>query len=217
MEYSLLAVDLDGTLLNKEQEIDFESIEAIQKFCARGGKVVICSGRSPLSTRWVAETIGLTDPIIAYNGAVIQTNHGEMKQLSSFDNKAVSTLLEFCLSYGVYAHFYEGNSILVPEENRWNNQWVEKNILSLNETGGNPINCKKYREQCSVKLIPDLTSYITETQPKISKIAVFHEKGNLLEFSKKLARLSKDYEISSSLDYVNLEISPFGVKSFIFN
>ena len=76
MQYSLLAMDLDGTLLNSRTQISAANIAAIQEFRARGGSVVICSGRSPLSTRWIAANVGLTEPIITYNGAILQEADG---------------------------------------------------------------------------------------------------------------------------------------------
>ncbi|XJZ27049.1 HAD family hydrolase [Bacillota bacterium Lsc_1132] len=80
MKYPLLAVDLDGTLFTDEKEIELETIEALQEYRDRGGKVVISSGRSPLSTKWVAETIGIEgEPIIAYNGAIIINEHGRSR------------------------------------------------------------------------------------------------------------------------------------------
>ncbi|WP_226527466.1 Cof-type HAD-IIB family hydrolase [Metabacillus niabensis] len=212
MKYSILAVDLDGTLLNKEHEIDLETIEAIHEFRAKGGKVVICSGRTALSTRWIAETIGLTDPIIAYNGAVIQSNNGDIIEKFLFNKDVISAFLDFCQSFGVYAHFYEGDTILIPEKNRWNDSWVEKNILPLARSGGKQNVCQTYRDQCGVKLVTDLNQHIEVNKPEIMKIAVFHEQDSLYEFAKKLEDQTEDYEISTSLDYANLEISPFGVS-----
>ena len=47
--------------------------------------MVICSGRSPLSTRWIARTIGLKgEPIIAYNGAIMLDENGEISEQSVF-------------------------------------------------------------------------------------------------------------------------------------
>ena len=79
LKYKLLATDLDGTLLNEQKEIDKENIEAIHEFRQKGGRVVICSGRSPISTRWIADTIGLKgEPTIAYNGAFTLNENGEI-------------------------------------------------------------------------------------------------------------------------------------------
>ncbi len=46
MEYQLIALDLDGTLLNSRKEIPGEALEAIRKACAAGKTVVFDTGRA---------------------------------------------------------------------------------------------------------------------------------------------------------------------------
>ncbi|WP_180953680.1 Cof-type HAD-IIB family hydrolase [Bacillus sp. T33-2] len=211
MEYSLLAVDLDGTLFNNDREIDQETIDAIHTYRNRGGKVVICSGRSPLSTKWISETIGLHEPIIAYNGAVLIDEDGQTIEQARFSQQAILTFLDICQSNGIYTHLYEGDILLVPERNKWNLRWIEKNIPALERSGGKAEICAKYRNQCSVKHVEDLRGYIEETNPDITKMAVFQEEGSLHSFSALLKKQATDLEISSSFDFVNLEISPAGI------
>lgn len=212
MKYLLLATDLDGTLLNEEREIDVETVKAIQEYRERGGKVVICSGRSPLSTRWIAQTIGLKgEPIIAYNGAIILDGNGEVREQAVFQDDSLLGFWELCEVEGIYAHFYEGDTLLVPERNKWNVNWIENNILPLAKTGGKPRDCESFRDKCKVKVVDNFYQYIKNNQPKISKIAVFDETKSLLDFSKVIENRVGKMEISSSLNYLNLEISPIGV------
>ena len=46
MEYQLIALDLDGTLLNSRKEIPGEALEAVRKACAAGKTVVFDTGRA---------------------------------------------------------------------------------------------------------------------------------------------------------------------------
>lgn len=206
-----MAVDLDGTLFNDQKEIAPENIEAIHRYREIGGKVVICSGRSPLSTKWVAETIGLSEPIIAYNGSVILNENGEVIENSIFQRDTLLSFLDSCQTEDMYAHYYEGDILLIPEENEWNDKWIENNIPLLAHSGGTLEGCNNYRRKCQVKLVDDLFKYISENSPEITKIAVFHKKNYLKEFSRQLA-LKHDMEISSSFNFTNLEISPAGVS-----
>ena len=41
----LIAIDLDGTLLNSEKKIPKENISAIQAAAQAGVKIVLCTGR----------------------------------------------------------------------------------------------------------------------------------------------------------------------------
>jgi Cof subfamily protein (haloacid dehalogenase superfamily) len=212
MNYSLLATDLDGTLFNEEKEIAPSTIKAIHEFRSKGGRVVICSGRSPLSTKWIAEIIGLKgEPIIAYNGAILLNEQGKVWEQFTFQNETVLSFLDACQSEGIYAHVYEGDTLLIPEEGKWNQRWIENNIPALVKSGGRLETCESYRKQCCVKLIENFPAYIREHRPAITKMAVFHESGLLRDFSTSITHTFADLEISSSLNYRNLEISPAGI------
>lgn len=212
MKYPLLATDLDGTLLNDQKEIDVETIEALHEYRKRGGRVVICSGRSPLSTQWIARTIGLKgEPIIAYNGAIVIDEKGEIREQSVFQYKSLMSFWELCESEGIYAHFYEGDTLLVPQMNKWNENWIENNIPTLENSGGELLHCQSFRDKCRVKVVEDFYQYLKEQEPSITKIAVFDDGNKLADFTKRLKEQVVDMEISSSFNFVNLEITPCGV------
>lgn len=75
MAIQLIAIDLDGTLLNEHQQLNPATIDAIQRAKAQGIKVVLCSGRPLTGVRPFLEQLNLTeagDFVIAYNGAMVQ-------------------------------------------------------------------------------------------------------------------------------------------------
>ncbi|WP_180349964.1 HAD family hydrolase [Bacillus sp. D386] len=209
MEYKLLAVDLDGTLLNAKMDIDKETIEALHDFKSRGGKIIICSGRTPLATRWIAETIRISDPIIAYNGAVIQGPDGKIIQQSTFKKESLLAFIDACQSYGVYGHLYEGDCLLVPEKNKWNEKWIENNILPLQGTGAEMVGCERFRAQCEIRLFHSFDEYVKENEPAIQKLAAFRkEQGDYEGFMDRLFNMENHFEVSSSFGFTSLEITP---------
>ncbi len=209
MEYKLLAIDLDGTLLNAKMDIDKETIVALHDFKSRGGKVVICSGRTPLATRWIAQTIGLSDPIIAYNGAVTQEADGKIINQSTFKEESLLAFVEACQSYGVYGHLYQGDCLLVPEKNKWNEKWIENNILPLKGTGAEMAGCEKFRAQCEIRLFHSFNEYVKENEPEIKKLAAFRkDQGDYEGFMEQLFKMKNHFEVSSSFGFTSLEITP---------
>src|SRR5688572_9821493 len=67
----LVAVDLDGTLLNSAKLVSDQTIEALQCLPSRGVRVVIASARPPRSVRHIYQMLRLDTLQINYNGALI--------------------------------------------------------------------------------------------------------------------------------------------------
>ena len=72
MPIRLLAIDLDGTLVNDRLEIDPRDVAAVRAATAAGVHVVIATGRMFRSSLPYAQQLGLTGPIINYQGAVVR-------------------------------------------------------------------------------------------------------------------------------------------------
>jgi Cof subfamily protein (haloacid dehalogenase superfamily) len=214
MVYPYLALDLDGTLLNEEKEVDQEVLDALEAYQAIGGHVVLASGRTSLATQWIAETLGLNVPVISMNGSFLHDSSGRLLRKSQFNDEDLFYFLALCRKRQIYAHFYTERELLIPEINQWNERWTAQSILPLEQSGGNPQRCDYYRKQCKVRLEEDLMGYLQENKPSIYKIAVFtdgHE-AILRDFSGFLHEQIPNFHVSTSLNYRNLEISPKGVS-----
>lgn len=72
LPYRLLALDLDGTLLNGQLEISPRDRSAVLAAQMAGVEIVLASGRMFRSSRPYAQELGVTAPIIAYQGAVVR-------------------------------------------------------------------------------------------------------------------------------------------------
>ena len=68
MEYRVIALDLDGTLLNSQKQVLPESIAAIAKAKAAGYHVLIVTGRHHSAIHPIYQALALTDPAICCNG-----------------------------------------------------------------------------------------------------------------------------------------------------
>jgi Cof subfamily protein (haloacid dehalogenase superfamily) len=67
----LIAIDLDGTLLNDQKQISHRAAAALHCLPDRGVKVVIASARPPRSVRHIYAALKLDTWQINYNGALI--------------------------------------------------------------------------------------------------------------------------------------------------
>src|SRR5436190_20679293 len=67
----LVAIDLDGTLLDKSKKVCAKAAVSLRALPATGVKVVIASARPPRSVRHIYQQLGLDTLQINYNGALI--------------------------------------------------------------------------------------------------------------------------------------------------
>lgn len=80
MNIKLIAVDLDGTLLNDKQEVSTKTKEALQKASKMGIKIVPCSGRPFPGIKEYLDELNLKDPnqyVVAFNGALVLNSAGK--------------------------------------------------------------------------------------------------------------------------------------------
>ena len=97
----LLALDLDGTLLNSRGEIPEKNIEAIQLAEAQGVLVTIATGRRFRDARPVAQEIGFNAPIITHNGALLKfADSLETVAFSILENETVREILRVGREFG---------------------------------------------------------------------------------------------------------------------
>ena len=73
----LIAVDIDGTLLDAASRLPDANREAVQAAAARGIDVVLATGRAFHHARPVAERLDAPVTLIVNNGALVKTRDGE--------------------------------------------------------------------------------------------------------------------------------------------
>ena len=76
MRYRLIALDVDGTLLNDRHELTPRVKAAVQAAARKGAEIVLCTGRGPSNTFPVLRALGLEGTIIGHNGAsIVDSRH----------------------------------------------------------------------------------------------------------------------------------------------
>jgi len=71
LDIRLVAIDLDGTLLNDSKQVSDQTVQALSCAVERGVRVVIASARPPRSVRAIYNLLKLNTWQINYNGALI--------------------------------------------------------------------------------------------------------------------------------------------------
>lgn len=106
---TLYVTDLDGTLLNSNDQISQYSIQTINGLVAKGMQFTYATARSLVSASVVAKGLSTTIPVIAYNGAlIINPSTGAVLSSLSFTEEESEDVRMTMQAYGaaplVYAY-----------------------------------------------------------------------------------------------------------------
>lgn len=128
MDYKLIAIDLDGTLLNSKSKISKVNKESIKKTVAAGVKVVICSGRPYQEARKYAIELGIDaqEYLIDYGGSMIQKYDGEIIYQQTLRNRDCEEIANFLTDHKVDFHLIDNQGNIYDSYQ----EWTEKRMLT---------------------------------------------------------------------------------------
>jgi hypothetical protein len=82
MGFKIIALDIDGTLVDDWNQIDSMTLRTLQQARARGIKIVLTTGRPLSGTLSLLEKLGLNNNpneyVITYQGAILETTNGDI-------------------------------------------------------------------------------------------------------------------------------------------
>jgi Cof subfamily protein (haloacid dehalogenase superfamily) len=115
MQYQLLAIDLDGTVIGRDLRIPPGTRAAIQAFQQRGGHVTLATGRTVRTTAPFADELGVDGPLICYQGALIKDHRsGEVFFHDPVAPQLAAEAVGRLLAAKVYVHAYIDDELYVP-------------------------------------------------------------------------------------------------------
>ncbi len=136
MKYRLLALDLDGTLLNEEFSISPRNRAAIRSAVQHGIYVTLATGRMFRSTLPYARTLGIDLPLLTYHGALIKKSlGGEVLRHRSIPFELARELLERGEAQGFHVNLYLDDYLYVREENEHSAYYQSIAAIPLREVG----------------------------------------------------------------------------------
>lgn len=163
--YKLMAIDLDGTLLNSYGEVSNETREALLKAKEQGTEVVLASGRPISSTESLAIELGVDNYLISGNGAAV---YDIQKQKVIYDRfltkEQVLKIAKLCEENSFFYNVYTEDEVIASSLNY--------NILFYHKE-----NVKKIEERRThINVVQNIAEYIELSgKEKFLKITVCDE------------------------------------------
>jgi Cof subfamily protein (haloacid dehalogenase superfamily) len=200
MIYRLLALNIDGTLLQSNGKIHKSTKEAIEYVQQKGIYVTLMTSRSFPSAKKVARALKIKNPLITHQGAYIANNQDKKIYVERINENSTYDTVRFleglpCQIRLVHEQFSLANRL------KLNNNLLAKTVF----TSGDPV---FYSQQ----FVSSLSEYLHDqpvTPPKIE--VYFEEESDLKDAKKAIEKMFTEIE-TIQLDRLRLDIVPAGVS-----
>lgn len=183
--YKLIAVDLDGTLLNSYGDISEKNKNSIKKSMEKGAEVVIASGRPVSSAKAYANEAGANKYVICGNGSVLYDIQKEQILYNkSIDKQKVLQIIKICEENSIFYSIYTENLTIAKSLNY--------NILFYNNENKKMPDDKK----TNIKIINNIYKYLEDNpNTEILKITVCDENSIIFGGIVKRLKEIKDIDV----------------------
>ena len=159
--YKLIAIDLDGTMLNQYSVVTEETKEAIQKVQEKGIEVIIASGRPIDSIKSIAKEIKSKKYFISGNGAIIyDISKDEIIYENTLKKQKVLKIIKICEENSIYYNVYTEKEIIAKS--------LQCNVLYYHKENVN----KPENEKTHINIVENVYDYIANREEKIIKITI---------------------------------------------
>ena len=147
--YKLIAIDLDGTMLNQYGVVTEKTKETLKKAQEKGMEVVIASGRPIDSIKNIAKEIQSKKYFISGNGAILyDIKNEQILYENTLKKSKVLDIIKICEENSIYYNIYTEKEILAKNLN-YNVLYYYKENLS-----------KEEQQKTHINLVENLYDYI---------------------------------------------------------
>jgi Cof subfamily protein (haloacid dehalogenase superfamily) len=198
----LIALDLDGTLLDDDLRVSKRTIEAIKELVCRGINVTFVSGRTYRAAEYIREHVLLDIPVVAYNGGKVVIPSKDEVYSEKIPVAEAMKIIRYGEEKNLYVKVYIDDILYVKEDDEASKAFSISNSIEYRVVGKLSENIDKdinmivmyYDETIHGDIAEDLKDInVTITMSTINSIDVI-PKG-----------ISKDKGLKLVADHLNIK------------
>jgi Cof subfamily protein (haloacid dehalogenase superfamily) len=135
LKYKLLALDLDGTILGLDLSLDPSDVEAVGRMSGAGMQVIACTGRPfPGALPWVAK-LGLSGPIVCYQGAEIRALDGGILLDHGVRHDVAMEVIRYAQERDLHVQAYRDDKLIVARDRPEAHEYAEHASMRIHIVG----------------------------------------------------------------------------------
>ncbi len=160
--YKLVAIDLDGTLLNSYGEVSNENKQAIKNAINNGVEVVLSSGRIGDSVESIANELGANNYYISGNGSMLYNMKENKIEYENFiEKEKMLKLIKICDENSIYYSIYTENMVITKS--------LKYNVAFYNYENSKKLSNKR----TNINIVQNIYEYVENLEDnKFLKITI---------------------------------------------
>lgn len=160
----LIALDIDGTLLDNSGNISYRTKEKIEELVKEDKHVVLASGRANKAALSIKDKLSLDLPVISYNGSTVQLPGGKKLREQKIALKDAIEIIKYSEKLGLYIKVYIDDFFYIAKDSESSKRFSEYQNIGYKVVGKLSENIKE-----DVNMIV----YVYEELPKEDVTEVF--------------------------------------------
>ncbi|MFN2459651.1 MAG: Cof-type HAD-IIB family hydrolase [Candidatus Velthaea sp.] len=122
----LIALDLDGTVVGADLQVRKAVCSAVARARAQGIEITLVTGRMFAAAKPFAAALGITGPIVCYQGAAIyEMADGTLLQATTLPQDVTNDVLAKAKADHFHAQCYADDRLYVDEINRFSKKYTD--------------------------------------------------------------------------------------------
>jgi len=156
----LVASDLDGTIIDKHNDIYKDNFKAISDINKSNIPFVVCTGKTYSIYKGLCSSFHASYGIFGNGTSIIDLKTGKEIYQSLLDSSSVINSIKIAKQNNLHVHVYTKNQIITEE------------LLYLDLRNYKLQKSNIYNNKLEFKIVPDLLNYLTKKEIPISKVVI---------------------------------------------
>lgn len=185
-DIKLVALDMDGTLLNDDMEVSEENARVIEEAINKGVHVVLATGRPMAMVESFSKDLNLPSYLVTVNGGEIWTVDLELLEQHYLDAKYIEMMWNFTEEIGgFYVWIVSSEEIYINElpENPSEESWLKFGCKTDNLDNLNDLKEKIARHKDHLEITNSLPNNIEVNPIGVNKLAALEKVCEKLGFT----------------------------------
>ena len=180
MKVKLVASDLDGTIIDKNNNISAKNFNAIKKIHKKNIDFAICTGKAYSVSKKICDKFTATYVIFGNGTQIINLKTGQELLRRTLEKKDLLFIVTFAKRYNYHIHLYTETEIISEK-------------LEYMDLRNYKLRNQNSTDSLKFKIVPDILEFIEKTNIEVFSAVISSSESNLTYF-KSLLNINSNIE-----------------------